>query len=916
MSKYFKIFFVFILSLVFILPILIKAEVNSSPDAIAIRVLPNAEHFNILRWYNSEGFKGSPQLILIDDYEAIRDGRTVYVNAANIDSNNLYTNIYLISYNQDAESATLDIFGEILSHWKFNINLTEVGVCSEDSEKKCFYDYECGDKRQHCLSDKAETIRDVKRLGDLVEIKILLENFLEKEGHYPILRSGTYLPNKTLSVWPSWKSNLFYKLGVKPIYDPVNKLGDCGDDRFNFITCWDEKTKEFADGDLSTPELDLPPDSYIYFYSAAEDGSSYEACSIMESGYVSGVDGGDCASSEQLVIHNVRKNHQPVFLSSEFPISNPFSAYEGYIKAYDPDGDNFTWTMNLISSWNAWLPGDTIHMRSGPVSHLEVEKGVQHKKFYADTCGDFGTYTFSITLDDGRGLANSLNAKNFSVLIDNTPPRILVPGIRHVVSSTNPLIFNIKMMDEKIDYPLTYSFPTSLIAGLNVTNFNMDEMGSYYNLGVEGITSSSDYPLIVGEVPYSQRVRGINKYNRETTRDFEIILINHAPEILSTESCSGYATVGEAYPPCKIEARDIDGHQFSFSLSSAPAGLIIDSGTGIISGTPSVSFSEICVQVTDEYGQDSLIECFNVEPCREQVVDFTINTIADGLIFDNDANYAMANDEAPNNYLKLSSSMPTPYIWLADARNNEVIKMRTFDGLQKTRNFDGDGLINTGISELEGNFLGAFKVGFSPSRTAVNAGTGDVWIANRGYPNTLGDTTITKLDVDGNHLKTCETQGEGARPVVIDRHGDVWVGNYESNNLVKISGDDLSCNPLVNLSVLSPYGAAIDANDNIWIVNGLNCSVTRVNTETLDTKVFDLRALSNCGTTNSTNNYIYAVYGITVDTYNNVWVADLNTGIYKINTLLENVEHFNFSSVLNPPYGRSRGVSVDSSGGI
>ena len=70
---------------------------------------------------------GSPQALLVDGYEAIRDGRTVYVNAANIDPNTklIYTNIYLISYNQDSAAQTVDILGQIITHWKFNSNLNE-----------------------------------------------------------------------------------------------------------------------------------------------------------------------------------------------------------------------------------------------------------------------------------------------------------------------------------------------------------------------------------------------------------------------------------------------------------------------------------------------------------------------------------------------------------------------------------------------------------------------------------------------------------------------------------------------------------------------------------------------------------------------------------------------------------------------
>ena len=65
-----------------------QAQTPSLPadaaDAIAVRIIPNPNHYSIVRWYEAQGFEGSPQALVVDGYEAIRDGRTVYVNAANV----------------------------------------------------------------------------------------------------------------------------------------------------------------------------------------------------------------------------------------------------------------------------------------------------------------------------------------------------------------------------------------------------------------------------------------------------------------------------------------------------------------------------------------------------------------------------------------------------------------------------------------------------------------------------------------------------------------------------------------------------------------------------------------------------------------------------------------------------------------
>ncbi|MBU4455684.1 hypothetical protein KJ586_04210, partial [Patescibacteria group bacterium] len=62
-----------ILSLLFLLCETAHSSAAKSPDAIAIRVIPNTEHYSPLRWYKEQGFLGSPQSMSINGYEAIRD---------------------------------------------------------------------------------------------------------------------------------------------------------------------------------------------------------------------------------------------------------------------------------------------------------------------------------------------------------------------------------------------------------------------------------------------------------------------------------------------------------------------------------------------------------------------------------------------------------------------------------------------------------------------------------------------------------------------------------------------------------------------------------------------------------------------------------------------------------------------------
>ena len=216
--------------------------------------------------------------MIVDGYLGIRDGRTVYVNVANIVSGDLYTNIYLISYNQGAEKDTTNIFSKILLHWKFNTNITILGHCRQNPTMFCLQDDECpiGD---NCDSLKARVIRDVDRMSDLVKIKEIISDYYEDNGQYPLLSSGSYILYNTLSVWPSWVET-FEKIAGKSLpIDPVNALGDCGGDNFNKETCWDEATKRFSE---ILP--DLPTSSLVYSYSTNSAGLTANSCAVMESG--------------------------------------------------------------------------------------------------------------------------------------------------------------------------------------------------------------------------------------------------------------------------------------------------------------------------------------------------------------------------------------------------------------------------------------------------------------------------------------------------------------------------------------------------------------------------------------------------------------------------------------------------------
>lgn len=323
MKKYFILVGLLAVMSFFVLPVGDILSYGSS-DAIAVKVLPNYDNYSVNTWYAMQGFGGSPSSLKVDDYEALRDGDTVYVGGSNVAGNKLYTNIYVLAQNVESDSVTNRIFDQIVGTFKLNKNLDDAGYCFKDEVvycssdggvcgfneqcvgvgsnqvcvQGCSYDFDCG-LGGYCDSQKAEVIRDTKRMGDLADIRILIERYRLEHGYYPRLSSGTYLSGVTLSVWPSWNNTLARELGVPSLpVDPVNKIGDCGSGygpnpeispEPDVVTCWDEVNRVFADNNPSVVSVSLPDDSKVYMYKVINGGTGYEltmSVSRGESGFV------------------------------------------------------------------------------------------------------------------------------------------------------------------------------------------------------------------------------------------------------------------------------------------------------------------------------------------------------------------------------------------------------------------------------------------------------------------------------------------------------------------------------------------------------------------------------------------------------------------------------------------------------
>lgn len=288
-------------------------------DGIGIRVAENGDLLSLADWYADQGFTGSPSATTVDGYEALTDGRTTYVSAANVNGAGgagiIYGNIYAISYSENADEDTVAIFNQMLENWSFNTNLDNDQLCYEsdgtpstDNDGQtidCTADLDCSS--QDCRADKDKVTRDLDRLTDFGQLQADLEVYGEANGRcsattdtsctsdddcdgdetceplYPTVSSGSFLRSMTTSAWDSWQSVLGNELDVAALeVDPLNDYVQCGQsggtyESYNADTCWYEAPALYV----------CPEGSHVYTY-RNYGGTSYALSTDLEYDYVTG----------------------------------------------------------------------------------------------------------------------------------------------------------------------------------------------------------------------------------------------------------------------------------------------------------------------------------------------------------------------------------------------------------------------------------------------------------------------------------------------------------------------------------------------------------------------------------------------------------------------------------------------------
>lgn len=588
---------------------------DSANDVIAVRVLPNPNHYSAARWYKSQNFSGSPQSLLVDGYDAVRDGRTVYVNAANVNlaTKDIYTNIYLISYNQDPNIKTIDVLGQIVDHWRFNSNLNTVGncyistlSCNSDSDcsqgqycfgkteapgrcrpqenPACYTDADCG-QGLYCDSLRAKVARDVRRLGILGDLRESLSAFKKVNNKYPVLGAGTYLPLNSISVWPSWQSLLLPQLGAsQSLLDPINKLGPCAG--YDQTTCWNQETSSFDDPNPQDNTLELPGGSYAFVYSGDSTGSNYTLCAAMETkslGYNTTegqLAASGCVDSGSGYVGS-GDNLAPVLIATNLQ-GEQDQEFNGFIKVIDPDGNPMDWSINTsATTWTNWRNNNQNNV--APIM-LDTSNPNQ-KKIYAQSAGNPGTYNLSLSVADGQG---GVLATVTPITIINNAPLIQSDDIYYYPSTVIPLIITFSVSDK--DQPVSYSIakatwnsgPYDLLASANATFLgeSHNQVGDtvYYTLKYNLHTTNK----FTHDTNFVYVITAKDKYNATATRQININ-IKIDPPVLDF-NCASAVRVNSAYY-CGLGWKQQGDHIITYSaLTPLPAGLSIGEAAGTGSG--------------------------------------------------------------------------------------------------------------------------------------------------------------------------------------------------------------------------------------------------------------------------------------------------------------------------------------------
>ncbi len=240
----------------------VKNDTTHKTDAIGVLVYENENRLSPAGWYKKKfGTGGNSATSTVDGYQAIRIGTSTYVAGTNLNGPELYTNIYVLGYNDDAQADVVNIFNQMMKNFHLNFN--------ENS-----FAYEAVD-----ATTALQRVRvDTRRVADLKDYQTNLVDYSRITGTFPQLTAGSYIETLSTSAWPSWTQTFGAELqsrlsgNVASSVDPVNTFSPTCSAPYDAATCWDDKDKWFK----------CENGSHIYAYQRTSDSRQYDLYANLE----------------------------------------------------------------------------------------------------------------------------------------------------------------------------------------------------------------------------------------------------------------------------------------------------------------------------------------------------------------------------------------------------------------------------------------------------------------------------------------------------------------------------------------------------------------------------------------------------------------------------------------------------------
>ncbi|WP_298433262.1 putative Ig domain-containing protein, partial [Geobacter sp.] len=288
---------------------------------------------------------------------------------------------------------------------------------------------------------------------------------------------------------------------------------------------------------------------------------------------VKATDPGGLSASQSftLTVSSAATTNQAPVISSQ-PVTNGYK--EGYyyyqVQASDPDGDALRYSLAARPS------GMTINAATGLIYWRPESTG---------------TYTVTVKVTDPAGLSAT---QSYRLAITDRP------------SNSSPRITSTPVTTATVDAPYAYD--------VQATDYNGDTL--YYRLtsAPSGMTIDLATGLITWTPTASQvgdrsvSVEVVDSKGGRATQSFTVKVTSSAPAANNPPTFTSIpvtaATAGSAYA-YDVNATDPDGDPLTYTLASAPSGMVISSSTGIIGWIPTSSqtgSSTVTVEVADGRG--------------------------------------------------------------------------------------------------------------------------------------------------------------------------------------------------------------------------------------------------------------------------------------------------------------------------